>query len=212
MIDRRTSFRLAICWLVLVVLAAGYLGIAALRGIPLRTDLLSLLPADPAVRGQHHISQQLTDAVSRQFVLLVGHPDRNAARTAAQVLEDALREDGITSINTTEPAALHALGSFYLPYADRLLAPGDRDLLLAGQGETIARRALAQIYGVGSFADARLLSVDPFLLLPSFLSQLPAPLSKLAPDEGRLTTRADGIVWGLVSGEVAGDPYALDVQ
>ncbi len=212
MIDRRTSFCLAIGWLVLVVLAAGYLGIAALRGIPLRTDLLSLLPADPAVRGQHHISQQLTDAVSRQFVLLVGHPDRNAARTAAQVLEDALREDGITSINTTEPAALHALGSFYLPYADRLLAPGDRDLLLAGQGETIARRALAQIYGVGSFADARLLSVDPFLLLPSFLSQLPAPLSKLAPDEGRLTTRADGIVWGLVSGEVAGDPYALDVQ
>ncbi|MBV5323826.1 MAG: hypothetical protein J0626_00375, partial [Rhodospirillaceae bacterium] len=71
---------------------------------------------------------------------------------------------------------------------------------------------MAQIYGVGSFADAQLLSADPFLLLPRFLSQLPVPLARLVPDEGRLTATADGNVWVLVSGEVVGDPYALDPQ
>ncbi|MBK8158049.1 MAG: hypothetical protein IPK59_04450 [Rhodospirillaceae bacterium] len=178
----------------------------------MRTDLLSLLPADPAALNQHQAGQKLTDTVSRHFVLLVGHTERNAARAAAGKIEDALLADGVANITTADSTAPRALGSFYRPFADRLLAPGDRDLLRAGQGETIARRALAQIYGVGSYADARLLASDPFLLLPSFLGQLPAPLSKLIPDDGRLTTRIDGIVWVLVSGDVSGDPYALDVQ
>nr|WP_298689272.1 hypothetical protein [uncultured Dongia sp.] len=212
MIGRDVSFRLAMAWLMIVLLAGGYLGVQTIRGIPLRTDLLSLLPADAASQEMNQASSRLTEAVSRQFVLLVGHPDRAAARDAATALEGALSQSGLAKPDRADPNALKAMGAFYSPYAAGLLAPGDRELLLAGKGETIARRALAQVYGIGSFADARLLSVDPFLLFPSFLSHLPAPLSNLAADDGMLTTRGDGLVWVLVAGDVSGDPYALDMQ
>jgi predicted exporter len=217
LIERRASSRLAIAWpsitwLAIVLVAAGYLGVSAMRGIPLRTDLLSLLPADPATADLHQMSETLTDAVSRQFVLLVGHVDRDAARAAAATLEETLVAAGVGTVTATDPTALQALWRVYLPYAEGLLASGDRDLLRAGHAEVIAKRALAQIYGVGSFADAQLLAVDPFLLLPRFLSQLPVPLARLVPDEGRLTAKADGMSWVLVSGEVVGDPYALDPQ
>lgn len=211
MTSRPTSLWLAIGWLGLVLLSAGYLGVQALQGIPFRTDLLSLLPADSAAADQHRISQKLTDAVSRQFVLLVGHADRAVARSVAMKLEGDLANSG-AEMNNTDSAGIKAMGSFYLPFANALLAPDDRTLLLAGKGEAIAKRALAQIYGIGSFADARLLAIDPFLLFPSFLSHLPAPLSRLVPDDGRLTAEADGMVWILVAGKVRDDPYALEPQ
>lgn len=212
MIARPKSFWLAMGWLGLVLLSAGYLGLQALHGIPFRTDLLSLLPADAAAADQHRISQRLTESVSRQFVLLVGHSDRAVARSAAVQLESALTDGGMATMNATDPAAVKAMGSFYLPFAHGLLAPEDQALLTAGKGDLIAKRALAQIYGVGSFADARLLGIDPFLLFPNFLAHLPAPLSRLVPDEGRLTTEADGKTWILVAGQVRDDPYALEPQ
>lgn len=119
---------------------------------------------------------------------------------------------GLAKVQAIGSDQIRAMGAFYLPYAGSLLAPGDREMLRTGQGDAIAKRALAQVYGVGGFADARLLMRDPFLLFPSFLTALPAPLSRLAPDEGRLSVKADGKIWVLISGEVAGDPYALDAQ
>lgn len=209
---RDQSFWLAIGWLALVLLTIIYLGIQAVRGIPFRTDLLSLLPADAEAASLHRASQRLTDTVSQKFVMLVGHPDRAVVRSAALTLEQGVAESGLATLNTADLAAMKAMGAFYLPYAQGLLTTADRDLLLAGKGDVIAKRALSQIYGIGSFADARLLQVDPFLLLPNFLSQLPTPLSRLVPDDGRLMARADGLYWVLVAGNVHGDPYALDDQ
>lgn len=208
----RLSFWLAIGWLGLVLISAGYIGAKALSGIPFRTDLLSLLPADPALADQHRIGEKLTDVASRQFVLLVGHPDRATARSAAAGIEDGLRKAGLATMIAPDPAAMKAMGGFYLPFASGLLAEEDRALLSAGKGAAIAQRALAQIYGVGSFADARLLTVDPFLLFPNFLTKLPAPLSRLVPDDGRLTVIADGRIWCLITGKINDDPYALEPQ
>lgn len=212
MMRREASFLAAIGWLMLVLLAAGYLAWQAIHGIQLRTDLLALLPADAEEGEAHRATQRLTDAVSQQFVLLVGHPDRAIALKAASTLEEALGKSGLAKATSADLAAMQAIGKLYRPYAQGLLAPADRDLLLAGKGDVVARRALAQIYGIGSFADARLLAKDPFLLLPSFLSHLPTPMSRLVPDAGRLTTRSDGLVWVLVAGDIQGDPYALDTQ
>lgn len=208
----RSARPLAFFWLFVVLVTGAYLGIQSVRGIPFRTDLLSLLPADTATSGTHALGARLMDGAAKRFVLLVGHQDRTTARAAADALEASLVKGGLAKVQAIGSDQIRAMGAFYLPYAGSLLAPGDREMLRTGQGDAIAKRALAQVYGVGGFADARLLMRDPFLLFPSFLTALPAPLSRLAPDEGRLSVKADGKIWVLISGEVAGDPYALDAQ
>ncbi|MBV5323825.1 MAG: hypothetical protein J0626_00370, partial [Rhodospirillaceae bacterium] len=104
MIERRASSRLAIAWLAIVLLAAGYLGVSAMRGIPLRTDLLSLLPADSATADLHQMSGKLTEAVARQFVLLAGHVDRNAARAAARGLKQTALFGALAASKMQMPA------------------------------------------------------------------------------------------------------------
>lgn len=212
MTSPRSARPLAFLWLVLVLAAAGYLGIQSLRGVSFRTDLLSLLPADSAARESRILGARLMDTAAKRFVLLVGHSDPAIARAAAVALEGALVENGLARPQTTGADQFQDMGAYYATHAGGLLAPADRAALLDGQGEALARRALAQVYGVGGFADARLLKWDPFLLFPSFLSALPAPLSRLALEDGRLVAKADGMVWVLVAGDVAGDPYALDTQ
>ncbi|WP_374650813.1 MMPL family transporter [Dongia sp.] len=202
----------AALWLLIVLITAGYLGSQALRGIAFRTDLLSLLPADETAQESHTVATNLMTGAAKRFVLLVGHVDRTVARMAAAELERSLGEAGLARVRETTGDQSNAMGAFYLPYAGSLLAPGDRALLAAGKSDRVAKRALAQIYGVGGFANGRLLMQDPFLLFPAFLASLPAPLSRLTVDEGRLAVKADGLNWILVSGEVDGDPYALDVQ
>ncbi len=64
---------LALIWLLLTVIAGGYLGVAALRGIAFRTDLLSLLPADAAEQQSHALNGRLLEKAGKRIVILVGH-------------------------------------------------------------------------------------------------------------------------------------------
>ncbi|WP_374382031.1 MMPL family transporter [Dongia sp.] len=212
MISPRAAKPLAWVWLLLVLLGALYLGVSWQRGILFRTDFLSLLPAEARGGESVDLEQRLLDKAARRFVLLVGHPDRKLARQAADNIEAGLMGSGLAAIEPLGADRIKGLGAFYLPRTGLLLSAGDRAALTEGEGAALARRALAQVFGVGGIADARLLARDPFLLMPQFLAALPAPLSRLAPDEGRLSVREGGVTWVLVSGEVTGDPYALDVQ
>jgi predicted exporter len=107
---------------------------------------------------------------------------------------------------------LKRLGSLYFPYRQGLLSEGDRASLAAGRGEDIAMRALSQAFGFAGPVDAGLLRTDPFLLLPSFFTNLPFPLSRLPPDDGMLSVTEDGVTWVLVSATLAGEPFELDLQ
>lgn len=208
----RRAVPLAVLWLLLVAIAGSYLGIHAWRGITFRTDLLSLLPADTATANAHALAGRLIDKASKRFVLLVGHKDREASRAATAAIAADMTTAKLADLQTVDADQLKAMGAFYLQHRSGLLAPTDRAALQAGNTQAVAERALAQVYAVGGFADARLLRQDPFLLLPAFLTSLPAPLSRLAPDDGYLSVRNDGVTWVLITGDVVGDPYALETQ
>jgi predicted exporter len=204
----------AAIWLAVVALAVSYLAVRIHHGLPLRTDLLALLPSedqDPAV-------QRATDAVSRELarriVILVGHASRARARDAAVRLAADLSATGLLSPATEalHPDRLKRLGSLYLPYRQGLLAQADRALLAAGHGDEVADKAMAQVFSVGGLADGNLLRIDPFLLLPSFFAALPIPLSRLKLDDGMLTVNDDQMIWVAVVGSLVGEPFALDVQ
>ncbi|MGH6926894.1 MAG: hypothetical protein ACREEV_01155, partial [Dongiaceae bacterium] len=198
----------------MLLLAGGYLALRAIDGLELRTDLLALLPKEEQDPAFSAASDRIMQKVAGRVVLLIGSRDRAAARHAASEIEIALASaqvvapDGISA--STDGAA--TLATFYFPYRAALLTDRDRRALADNGGAAIADRALAQDYGVGSFADAKLLAADPFLLLPTFLADLPVPSSRLVPDEGRLSVAADGITWVLLAGRLLGDPYELDTQ
>ncbi len=206
--------RLAILWLGVIIAAAGYLGWRLADGAPFRTDLMALLPVadhDPAVA---RAKQAMTDLVARRIVVLVGHRDRAPARRAAAEMAASLAHSGVLSPADAVPDSTAAarLGAAYFPYRAGLLSAADRRLLLEDRGQDIVNRALSQIYGFASFADSRLLQNDPFLLFPEFLKALPGLGGQIFPDDGMLTIRDDGRVWIVVSGELAGDPFALEFQ
>lgn len=205
--------RLAILWLGAIIAATGYLGWRFADGAPFRTDLMALLPVadhDPAVA---RAKQAMTDLVARRVVILVGHRDRGLARRAATEMAANLARSGVLSPVDAVPDSTAAarLGAAYFPHRAGLLSDADRRLLLEDRGQDIVNRALSQIYGFATFADSRLLRNDPFLLFPEFLKGLPG-LGQAFPDDGLLTIRDDGRVWIIVSGTLAGDPFALEFQ
>jgi predicted exporter len=205
---------LALVWLTIVVLAVGYLAVRVHDGLPLRTDLLALLPRE----DQDPVLQRANDAVSRalarRVVVLIGDPSRNVARDAATRFTADMTATGLLDpvSDALDADRLKKLGTLYFPYRRGLLAEADRKLLAAGQGEEVATKALAQAFGVGGIADGNLLRADPFLLLPSFFADLPLPLTRLRMDDGMLTATEGNMTWILVMTSLAHEPFALDVQ
>ncbi|ALG72919.1 hypothetical protein VY88_15145 [Azospirillum thiophilum] len=209
-----TARLLAFVWLLVVVAGCAYLGWRVQSGMPLRTDLLALLPREEQDPTLQRANDAVSRALGRRIIALVGSEDRAAARGAATTLARDLIATGlVATVNEgVDPSRLRALGALYFPHRHGLLSDADRTTLLAGRGEDLATRALSQLFGVGGIADAGLLRNDPFLLLPSFLTALPFPLSRLTLDDGMLTVTEKGTTWILVGATLSREPFELEVQ
>jgi predicted exporter len=204
----------ALVWLAVVVLAGGTLAVRLHHGLAFRTDLMALLPREAQNPALQQANDMVARALSQKIVLLVGAADRDQARAAAAELGHRLEASGLAELTTGgfDPDRLRQMGTLYFPYRQGLLAEDDRQRLQQGQGAEVALRALSQVYGFVGMTDAKLLRADPFLLMQSFFTGLPLPLSRLSLDEGMLSLRQDGTTWILVAGRLTGEPYALDVQ
>ena len=205
---------LALVWLAVVVLAVGYLIVQSHDGLPLRTDLLALLPREDQDRTLQRANDAVSRALARRVVVLVGHPSAQEARDASLQFAKDMIATGLTdpATNGFDGEQLKRLGALYFPYRRSFLAEADRALLAAGRGEEVATKALAQAFGVGGIADGTLLRADPFLLLPSFFADLPLPLSRLRMVDGVLTVTDGNMTWVLVMTVLRGEPFSLNVQ
>ena len=204
----------AFLWLAVVVIAAGYLALRLSEGLTFRTDLMALLPREERDPLLQQANDQVTDALSRRVVILIGHKDRDDARAAVAKVSEVLAASGLVTIDSTgfDKDRLRQMGELYFPYRRGLLADEDRRRLNDGREQEIATRALSQVYGMVGMADAALLRRDPFLLLPAFFNGLPLPLSRLSLDDGMLSLRDDGTTWVLIAGRTTEPPYELQAQ
>jgi predicted exporter len=205
---------LPLLWAAIAVLAGGYLLAGIHTGLPLRTDLLALLPREERDPVLQHANETVTRNLSRRIVVVVGHPARDIARAAADELTRDLVATGVLQPSGDAVSAnrLKRLGQLYFPYRQGLMTAADHTRLEANGGEEIAERAMAQVFAVGGIVNAGLLRSDPFLLLQAFIIDLPLPLSRLALDDGMLTVTDRGIVWIAVLGKLTGEPFALATQ
>lgn len=205
---------LALVWLAVTAAAALHVALVLWQGLPLQTDLMALLPAEERDPALHAAKDKMANEVSQRVVILAGHRDRATARAAASTLRDGLVAAGVLDGSGDVPAAeaLRRLGQTYFPHRAGLLSEPDRQRLENGHADEVVQRALSQIFGIGGVADGRLLAADPFLLFPSFLTDLPVPASRLTMDEGWPTVVEDGTIWVLVSGRLTGAAYAMAEQ
>jgi predicted exporter len=205
---------LAFLWLIMVLAAGGYLLVRVGQGLNFHTDLMALLPREDQNPSLQHTNDVVTRALSQRVVIMVGHKDKAAAYAAAKDITHRLVTSSLFDITTSgfDKDRLRQIGTFYYPYRFGLLSDLDHDRLKTGQGQEIAVRALSQVYGVVGLANGPLLHGDPFLLMPSFLTSLPLPLSRLSLDDGMLSVQDEGTTWVMIAGQIKGAPYALDVQ
>jgi predicted exporter len=201
-------------WLVVVAAAAIYLSVRLYHGVEFQTDLLALLPQEERDATVQRAKEKVSALLGQRIVVLVGHPDRAVARAAGAELAQALGQSGaVSQVTYRLPAdGLRRVGEMFFPYRFGLLTPDDRARLEAGRGEEIVTRALASVYGPAAYADGALLRRDPFLLLPAFLAELPAPLPRLTPDDGVLSVTDGGKTYVLVAAQLSGDAFALAAQ
>jgi len=204
----------ALLWLILVLVAISYLSLRVHEGLNFRTDLMALLPHEEQDRSFKQADDIATKNLSSRVIFLIGDKDKTTARKAAVAFSDQLTNSGLFKITTDSfnKDPFKRIGTYYYPYRLGLLSDRDRALLQSNQGQTLAKQALAQIYGVVGFANEKLLHADPFLLMPRFLEDLPTPLSRVTLDDGMLSLTAEGMTWILVAGQIEGEPYDLDTQ
>ena len=202
----------ALLWLAVVLTLGGHLAWRLHDGLNFRTDLMALLPREEQDPLLQKANDQVTEALSRQLLLLIGAPDRAVARAAAADATARLNASGLVRVDSAnfDSDRLRRMGELYHPYRRGLLSEEDRRRLQAGDSAYVASRALSQVYGFVGMGNAALLQSDPFLLLPAFFASL--PLSRMSLDDGMLTLQSEGKTWILVSGRMAAPPYAIDTQ
>jgi predicted exporter len=205
----RRSF--AFMWIAAVVLFAVFLGWRLSSGLELRTNLMALLPDEQRNPVVEETIKRASGEASRQVVFLVGHQKEVTARSGAKQFSAAmLLMKGFSKVASIRAGAdAEAFTRILRQHAVGLLSKTDRDLLQADQGRQIVQRSLAQVYGGFSLVDGKTLKADPFLLLPSFLNELPDVLGNLTIKDGYLSVTSDGMTWILVNAVLAEDPMSI---
>lgn len=206
--------KLALAWLLCLVVALAYLGERWHGGIALRSDLLALLPDadnDPAVIGA---KTRLTEILGQRVVVLLGDRDRDTARRAGDILTTALQKSGVVETIDYRIAAeaLRRQGQIFFTHRAGLLSAEDRARLLAGNGNEIAERALATVFSPVPVADANLLRQDPYLLFPAYLAALPSPVPRVQLDDGIPTVRDGDETYVLLTITLGGNANDATVQ
>ncbi len=204
---------LALLWLGLAA-AAAHVATTLARGLPLQSDLMALLPAEDRDPVLADAKTRVAEQISRRVVALVGDADPDRARREAARLRQGLVEADVLSAESDLPEteAMRRLGRFYFAHRAGLLSTADREALAANRTEALAKRALSQVFGIGGAVNADLLRADPFLLLPSFMADLPLPASRFALVDGWPCVTEDGITWALIGGKLSGNAFSLADQ
>ena len=103
--------KLALTWAALVVLSGGYLLERTHAGLPLRTDLLALLPREERDPVLQHANETVMHNLSRRIIVLVGHRERATARAAAARLKADLTSTGMMAAEDAfSPERLKRIG------------------------------------------------------------------------------------------------------
>jgi predicted exporter len=161
-------------------------------GLPVRTNIMELLPAlrDDTVLLQ--ALQRSNQAVSRKLLILVGDTDKtNTANAAALVEKSLLQQDffgapmtGLTTQQATD------IGKFYYQWRQVLLSDQQHRLLGSDDFTALENQLTQAVYSPIGGINAALLGNDPLLTFYHFTRALPPTQGKIQSVNGSLQVHA----------------------
>ena len=162
--------------------------VGAWSGLPVRTNIMELLPAlrdDPVLL---QALQRSNNTVSRKLLILVGDSDpHNTAAATALVQTSVQKQDffgepltGVTTQQATD------IGKFYYQWRHVLLSEQQRRLIRDGDLATLETQLTQTVYSPVGGINATLLGNDPLLTFYHFMRSLPPTQGKIQSVNGNL--------------------------
>lgn len=200
-----------ILWLIIISISTLYFISLWLKGSPLNTDILSLLPQQNKNAVTSQAANVFTDKMGRKLLFMIGNPQLKTAQTAADIFVATLqRNDLVTALDDqVNEQEQQAWGQFYFPYRSSLLSKQQRDKLLAHQGEKLYQNALYTVYSPISMVNLKLLSSDPFFLFQNFMLSLPNPASEVTVNNHYKMVYHDKTWYVIINANLKGQSFSL---
>ncbi|WP_373084997.1 MMPL family transporter [Sneathiella sp.] len=201
-------------YLVLLISSILVIVMRVSGGFPLETNILALLPETEELEWVARAEAVEQSEGTNRLVILIGNPDFETARSAAEMLTTSLVDAKVLERTgrLSPSAAVKNLSAALFPYRTGLLSEGDRKLLAVDKEQVVINRALVQILSPLSLVDADLIRRDPFLLLPNFMAARQNVETKLQSRANVLAVEDNNIWYVLVSGKLIGEPFDQVVQ
>ncbi|MEX8194665.1 MMPL family transporter [Comamonas guangdongensis] len=198
----------ALLWLLLALAVAGHQW-RFWQDSRIDTDVLALLPLNEQAPDVAQATQQLSEQLSRQVVVLLGTAQWSDSRQAAQrfraslVAQQALLREEPLARQTAMQSAL----DFYQPWRQGLLTPQQRAHLQQPR-EVLVQQALQDLYQPGMQARLTDWVSDPLGLWTQWWAARAAQ-SQARPRDGELWVAAEGQQWVLLQYGLTGSAFRL---
>lgn len=201
-----------IAWCLLMVVTFGLFAGRVLPTLTVETDVLAMLPHERQEQELDAALQAMSEGLSRRQIFLVGAAPDDARRAASSFAE-VLRDSGaFTSVRLELDGDLRRRAEVYLRHRAWLLAPADRRALEEGAGASLLDRALRAAYTPTGFAQLTSVAEDPLGLAGQFLREQAPSTGNAMLEDSTFFVYHDGRRYLLVFTEIAGSPFAADVQ
>ncbi len=189
-------------WLRLWLIALVALGSAALfgmvsniwLGIPVRSNIMELLPSlrDDAVLRD--ALQRTNRAFSQKLLILVGDADDKKTDTAAEHVINSIKQQDFFSPPSDGMSLAQAknIGQFYYAWRSGLLSEQQRQWLEADNFSLLEKQLTETVYSPVSGVNTAMLSSDPLLTFYHFMRALPPAQGKIHSVNGHLQVSDNG--------------------
>ncbi|WAC42795.1 hypothetical protein OU997_10805 [Pseudomonas sp. SL4(2022)] len=181
------------------------------NGPPVAADMLALLPAGSGDALVQQAEQRMQEPLTRDLLLLIGHPQREQAIALVQQVGEQWRGSGrFAQVQWSVDSDLAALRDYLRSNRLALLPSADRQLLLEQPQQLIEQRA-AQLFD--TFAGFSLLPIEQdWLGLGARAQQALNPGSRIQADlsSGALLLEEPSMTWALLRASAQGS--AFDMQ
>lgn len=176
----------ALFWVLVVCLSLSVVLYKVSSGLPLETNIVSLLPEQAETPDIRQVKEHLHRNMTNRVVLLIGNKDFAKAKGAALTVEQVLAEQEFLDGRRLGQRAQQTKEFFaqLFPYRDGLLSAKDRAMLEDDKGELISRRVIAQLRSPFAMVDRKFIAGDPFLTFSRYLNSLQYLRGKVSQKDG----------------------------
>jgi len=200
----------ALAWLLVVLAVAGHQWHFWQQN-RVDTDVLALLPLNEQAPDVARATQQLSEQLSRQVVVLLGTAQWADSRQAAQVFRHSLARQQRAPLREeplAQQASMRSALDFYQPWRQALLTPQQREHLLHTPREALVQQALQDLYQPGMQARLTDWVIDPLGLWTQWWTARAAQ-SQARPRDGELWLAAQDRQWVLLQYGLSGSAFRL---